>query len=299
MTAPTPKTIPEYLDQLRTALAGADPALVQDALYDAEDYLRSELAAQPERDQADLLASIASSYGAPGEVADIYRQTETTVTRALKPPPVRAHRSAIGQFFGVLVDGRAYGALLYMLLSVVTGAFYFSWAITGISLSLGLAILVIGIPVAIVFFASVRGISLFEGRLVEALLGERMPRRPTYTDSDRPMIERITALFTDPRSWSSMLYMVLMEPLGVIYFTFAITASLVSLVVAVLPILDSFSTYGSISFGDSYINLPLWSLPITLAIGAVLFAITLHVARGVGFVHAQLAKHLLVKSARS
>ena len=31
----TPKTIPEYLEQLRAALADADPALVQDALYDA------------------------------------------------------------------------------------------------------------------------------------------------------------------------------------------------------------------------------------------------------------------------
>ena len=44
-----PTTIPEYLAQLRTALAGADPALVQDALYDAEEYLRSELAENPGR----------------------------------------------------------------------------------------------------------------------------------------------------------------------------------------------------------------------------------------------------------
>ena len=39
MTATTPKTIPDYLEQLRAALAGADPALIQDALYDAEEYL--------------------------------------------------------------------------------------------------------------------------------------------------------------------------------------------------------------------------------------------------------------------
>ena len=44
-----PTTIPEYLAQLRTALAGADPALVQDALYDAEEYLRAELAENPGR----------------------------------------------------------------------------------------------------------------------------------------------------------------------------------------------------------------------------------------------------------
>ena len=47
-----PTTSPEYLAQLRTALAGADPALVQDALYDAEEYLRAELAENPGRSDA-------------------------------------------------------------------------------------------------------------------------------------------------------------------------------------------------------------------------------------------------------
>ena len=41
-----PRSIDEYLKQLRAALAGADPALIQDALYDAEEYLRAEVAAQ-------------------------------------------------------------------------------------------------------------------------------------------------------------------------------------------------------------------------------------------------------------
>ena len=62
---PLPTTIPDYLDQLRRALAGADPALVQDALYDAEEYLRAELAEQRGRGEAEVIASVASSYGAP------------------------------------------------------------------------------------------------------------------------------------------------------------------------------------------------------------------------------------------
>ena len=37
-------TVEGYLAELRTALSGADPALVQDALYDAEEYLRTALA---------------------------------------------------------------------------------------------------------------------------------------------------------------------------------------------------------------------------------------------------------------
>ncbi len=82
-----PTTIPEYLEQLREALKGADPAMIQDALYDAEEYLRSELAEQVGKSEAEVIASVAGSYGAPEEVADIYRQTEVTVTRALRAPP--------------------------------------------------------------------------------------------------------------------------------------------------------------------------------------------------------------------
>jgi len=46
-----PRSIEQYLAALREALAGEDPALVQDALYDAEEYLRAEVAANPERSE--------------------------------------------------------------------------------------------------------------------------------------------------------------------------------------------------------------------------------------------------------
>ena len=143
MNATTPKTIPEYLDQLRYQLRSADPALLQDALYDAEEYLRSELAANPGTDEASLLASIATSYGAPEEVAAIYRDTEVRVTRALSPPPPKVRRSLAGQFFGVATDSRTWTALFYMLLSLATGVVYFTVVTTGLSLSLGLALLMI------------------------------------------------------------------------------------------------------------------------------------------------------------
>lgn len=296
MTTPIPKTIPQYLEQLRVALAGSDPALVQDALYDAEEYLRSEWAEQPGVDEATLLASVAGSYGAPTEVADIYRDTEATVTQALRAPPPKQRTSLPGKFFGVLADPRAYTSLLYMVLAMATGIFYFTWAVTGLTMSAGFAILIIGIPFAIVFFASVRGLSLVEGRLVEAMLGERMPRRPTYAHRDLPVLSRIKTMFIDPRTWSTLFYMLLMLPIGILYFTFAVTALSFSFAIAAMPIAQAYSEHGLLSLGFVDFYVPLWTTPVTLAIGLVLVVITLHVARGVGAVHAQLAKHLLVKS---
>jgi uncharacterized membrane protein len=121
--AQLPTTIPDYLDQLRAALADADPALVQDALYDAEEYLRSELAENPGKPEAEVIASVASSYGAPGEVADIYRDTEVKVQTALRAPPPRRRESALGRFFGVVADPRTYASMFYMVLALATGIF--------------------------------------------------------------------------------------------------------------------------------------------------------------------------------
>src|SRR3954471_13075393 len=159
----TPNTIAEYLEQLRAALKDADPALLQDALYDAEEYLRSELAEHPEWDEATMLANVATSYGAPEEVADIYRDQEIKVENAMRTPSAPQRRSPWGRFFGVLADPLAYSSLFYLLLSLATGIFYFTWAVTGLSLSLGLCVLIFGIPFAVFFISTVRALSLVEG----------------------------------------------------------------------------------------------------------------------------------------
>src|ERR1700739_2029755 len=105
MSANAPRSIDEYLKQLRAALAGQDPALIQDALYDAEEYLRAEVAAHPGKSEADVLELIASTYGAPEEVAAAYRDTEAKVKAALSPPAPAAAAQATGlqRFFGVFM----------------------------------------------------------------------------------------------------------------------------------------------------------------------------------------------------
>jgi hypothetical protein len=89
MTATTPRTVEQYLDALREALGRADPAVVQDALYDAEEHLRAELAQHPGDLEGDVLGRIVMSYGAPEEVAEAYLANEVTIQKALR----RRHRA--------------------------------------------------------------------------------------------------------------------------------------------------------------------------------------------------------------
>ena len=304
-----PTTIPEYLEQLRRSLAGADPALVQDALYDAEEYLRSELAEQAGKSEAEVIAAVASSYGAPDEVADIYRDTEVKVQIALRPPAPPKRKSALGRFFGVFADPRAYASLFYMALALATGIFYFVWVVTGLSVSLGLSVTIIGIPLLILFFGSIRVLSLVEGRLVEVMLGERMPRRPLYTARGRTLMQRIGDMFTDVRTWSTILYMLLMLPLGIAYFTLVVTLVATSLASIATPLLvwtgvaDAGIDVNGWQLlyidGDTVsTSIPALALPLLLVGGVLLLFATMHVARGIGRLHGLLAKHLLVKTAQ-
>src|SRR6202158_3455418 len=95
------RSIDQYLKALRLELAGEDAALIQDALYDAEEYLRAEVAAHPDKSESDVLELIASTYGAPDEVAAAYRDTEAKVKAALQTPAPRtaAHTSGLTRFF--------------------------------------------------------------------------------------------------------------------------------------------------------------------------------------------------------
>jgi Putative sensor len=310
-----PRSIDEYLKQLRAALEGEDPALIQDALYDAEEYLRAEVAAHPEKSEADVLELISSTYGAPDEVAAAYRDTEMKVKAALRTPPATSSENLTGirRFFDIYRDPRAYTSLFYMLLTLATGILYFTLVVTGVSLSAGLAFLIIGIPFFLAFIGITRVISLGEGRLIEAITGERMPRRPVHPGAPAGWWARIGAMLSDARTWTTLLYLVLMLPLGIIYFVIASVGLSVSLKLVTAPVVMLGEHFGWIesdwlggpfvfhhgwNTDHSWMELSLGSWIgslFMLALGVLALTVLMHVARAVGRGHARLAKALLVE----
>ena len=307
MSGNAPRSIDEYLKQLRSALAGQDPALIQDALYDAEEYLRAEVAAHPGKSEADVLELIASTYGAPEEVAAAYRDTEAKVKAALKTPA-----SALGAapgvrgFFGVFMDVRAYTSLFYMLLTLATGVVYFTFVVTGLSLSAGFAILIFGIPFFLAFIGIARVIALGEGRLLEAMTGERMPRRPVHPGPPAGWLSRIGEMLKDVRTWTTLLYLLLMLPLGVIYFTIATVGLAVGLRMALAPVvflgrhlywLPPGLALDMIHLDGHGVGPPhtLVGSLFFMVFGILILALLMHAARGIARGHARLAKALLVE----
>jgi len=301
MTRSAPRSIEQYLKALREELAGEDSALVQDALYDAEEYLRAEVAAHPDKSEADVLELIASTYGARDEVAGAYRDTEAKVKAAMAPPRKIA-KSGAGAFFGVFLDSRAYTALFFMLLSIATGIIYFTFTVTGVALSAGLSVLVIGIPFFLVFMALTRVVSLAEGRLIEAMTGERMPRRPVHQSNATGFWSRVGQMLKDRRTWTTLAYLVSMLPLGIAYFVIAVVGLSISLSFIFAPLIKLQSYYGwfgdsgNLAFSPEWLN-ALWVMPFLVLLGVLLLTLLMHLARGVGRLHAMYAKAMLVAPA--
>lgn len=402
--------IQTYLRELQAAMAagGADPALVQDALFDAEEHLQAEMAAggAVERGTASYearFAAVAEGYGSPAEVAAAYTGVapaqEALVVTAPRPVPeagpvseprpatptapaqegpatsaapatqtapatggtpvltaapateqsrrscrncgrelsadsvfcaacgtavatpsvpttpvgvqagmaaaasgAGAPPSALRQVFGVFADPAVYKALIYMLLSLATGIAYFIIVVAGMSTCVPLLILIIGIPLFLLFLGAVRGIALFEGRLVEWLLGTRMPRRPRATPPNAGIMERIGFWLKDGRTWASMAYMLLMLPLGIVYFTIAVAGLASGLGLLASP-LWAWAAWGRENYfiheGVTYSwTFHWWLVPLVMIAGAVILTGVMHLVRWIGRGHAAFAKAMLVRLAK-
>jgi uncharacterized membrane protein len=291
------KSIEEYLDQLRTQLKDSDAATIRDALADAEEHIRVALAIskqeQPEMSEEEALDQIIEQYGDPSETASAYREVE----RRTAPSLMREEQkqgSWFAWFFGVYADPRAWGALLYMLIAFVTGVLYFTWAVTGLSLSVSFLIFIFGFPFAILFLLSVHGLIFIEGRLVEALLGVRMPRRPIFTEKKLKWLERLKQLLTDRRTWLSIVYMVIQFALGTVYFVLIVTVLSFSLASIAIPFVQEFFHEAPIQVYDARYAVPTWSYPLFILGGFLLWTTFMNIARGVGQLHGRMAKAMLV-----
>jgi hypothetical protein len=257
MNSSAPRSIDQYLRQLREDLAGEDPALIQDALYDAEE-----------------------------------------VKVAMTTPVRKSAQNASGRFFAVYSDPRAYTSLFFMILSLATGIIYFTFTVVGLSLSAGLAILVIGVPFFLLFIGIARVISLAEGRLIEAMTGSRMPRRPPHPGAPGGFWSRVADMLTDRRTWSTLLYLVLMLPLGIAYFVIAVVGLSVSMSLIFAPFVGAAERLGIVAVHHVHVNPEwldtVWGLPLLFAAGVLLLTVVMHVSRGIGRLHARYAKALLV-----
>jgi len=183
--------VEQYLAELRKELSGCDRATVQDALSDAEEYLRTALGSRP----PDTAGAPDAAWTGTAGAEALAQVIESTVSRgnsrrlqAMEQVVLRAAQrwaAGRGSARGGTATGAGIGArggrqallprpVLRRVRRPRRGVTAVSHAgdgdgdhllhvvVTGLSLSVGLLILIIGLPLAGLFLLSVRGIALIE-----------------------------------------------------------------------------------------------------------------------------------------
>ncbi|UCC39276.1 MAG: sensor domain-containing protein [Candidatus Aminicenantes bacterium] len=292
------KKIDEYLDKLKRELRGSDPALIQDALFDAEEYLRTALEDYientPGLSEEEALQPLVERYGNPSEVASAYREIESRVLPTLASPKAQASRPPWAKFFGVVSDRQAWGAFLYMLLSGLAGCIFGMWALFGTAISLFSLILIIGLPFTGLFLLSIRGIALVEGRIVEELLGLRMPRKPLFVQKGIGWHEKFKVLITESHTWKALAYVILHFPIGLVYFFGTAILVALSLKCFLYPLWYWGLERPLIDLKQPFYP-PVWSIPLITVAGIIIFLLILHLAKSAGKIHGRFAKYMLVR----
>ncbi len=129
------------------------------------------------------------------------------------------------------------GNLVFLLLALPLGLIAFQITVIGLSVGLGTLVVWIGLPIVFVTLLIIRGMAEIERRMVSNLL--RMPiagQLPAQREPARGFLQRFGRILSDPYTWTSMIYMLLKLPLGIISFTVAITFLSLTASLILLPL---------------------------------------------------------------
>lgn len=343
MGKPHDDAVTNYLDELERALRGADSALIHDALIDAETHLRAAIAA------GTSAAAAIEEFGTPSDIALAYFREQlsaarggvkehvapSSATRESTVIDARAAHANSGDVFvsdaqtnvgapagflrripiiGIYSDPYAWGAMVFLTFGFVLALAAFVWVMVLGSLAIGLLPTLLGIPLLIVLLGSARGISLFFGKVIEALVGIRMPRRAYRVDVSGVdgFWRRLWLWIKDIHGWLTVGFLIGNFPVALFFFTvvisfFATGLALMSWGIGALMGFNSVVTITTDDpitiqvFGTPYttddqgtFHLSHFSSALITFIGFALLTATLWLSKGVAFVYAQVVKAIQV-----
>ena len=122
----------------------------------------------------------------------------------------------------------------------------------------------------------------------------RMPRRAIFVDSTKGFWNRVRELLLSWLTWKTVIYMLLMLPLGIIYFTLFITLLALGVSLTAAPFVQLLYHFPMITINESRYFLPVWSMPLWTLGGILLLLASMHLAKLIGRVQGGFAKFMLV-----
>ena len=201
----------------------------------------------------------------------------------------------ISKFFSVIAKSQTYLNMVFLLLAFPLGILYFTFLVTGVSLGLGLAITLIGIPLLILMSFLWYWVAIFERQLTSALLRVKIKPVRSRAFKQKTFWKKITTHVSEPITWRSFAYLLIKFPMGIISFVVLTTLLSISVSFILAPILYwvGITVWFTVN-GVAY--LPATSqLVYLLVAGIALLLVSLHIFNGLAKISKILAKSLLGK----
>ncbi|MCU1393819.1 MAG: desK 7 [Ilumatobacteraceae bacterium] len=190
---------------------------------------------------------MSTTWPAPGSTA--------ASSDASAPTPAR-RRNLFVRAYGPLVQGRTWATTLHLLLDLAFGIAWFTVVVTMLSVSAGLMVTLIGLPLLVATVGFGRLIGAAERARVRAVFGTRLDAFPRR-HREGSLWHRARLAIGDGAGWRGIGYAFIALPWGILTFTLTVVTWSVSIACAGFPIAAFFipesSTGGPYRFGDHYV----------------------------------------------
>ncbi len=241
------------------------------------------------------------------EIEDVFcSQCGSTVMRKRSNGTTEQVRVAIQEhpllnvgFFGVYTQGRTYLNLLYLILLLPLGIFYFTYAVTLFSTFAGLVAICIGLALLFFFLLSLPYLLEIQTWLSSFLTGVRIkPDRIKYKKEGTLTEKAFSSLKNKSIYKSFFYYLIFAMPIGIITFTFAVTliSTSVGLMFSWVELIVEYAIYGEVFREAWYGVLPtgFWIFlhVITPIIGFFLLTFSLHILNRMAIYHSRFIKFI-------
>ncbi|WP_328377756.1 sensor domain-containing protein [Streptomyces sp. NBC_01020] len=159
----------------------------------------------------------------------------STLPHTAQTPAVTPGTAGTG-FWRAPFSSRTFREVGYTFTSLLVAIVGFTFAVAMFSLSAGLAVTVIGLPVAAAMLAGARGLGTAErGRARRQLGLDVAAPAPVRRSPHSGRWSALTARLTDPAGWKALLFQILMFPWRVASFVLSLTFLVTGWAVALYP----------------------------------------------------------------
>lgn len=205
--------------------------------------------------------------------------------------------------FADIVSARTWRMTMYFLLVLLTGMVWSQIIIHGFAFGVGLFLLWVGIPILLLTLVIARWGAQAERRLLRWAFDVDIPSpyRPVGQSS---VFGGLKIRAADPATWKDCVYLVLLLPLGVVWFTVTTTLWSIALGLVTLPIYYRFLPDGHFRLfeadGEPWVVVDTWWKAIVALLLGLLVALAVpYVLRACGRVHVWVARKLLGASEKA